>query len=75
MGFGAAPREAARGGAEGVIQRGLVDAVQSCGLPIIDALSRHVADARVPVRGVVPGKQYLAVGACVLDAVKVCGEG
>ena len=43
-------------------------------LAVMDAARRHVADARVPVLGVVPGEEGLAVGAGVGEAAEARGE-
>ena len=43
-------------------------------MTVVHAVRRHVADARVPVRGVVPGEEGLAVRARVLDAAEARRE-
>src|SRR5258706_8707341 len=44
------------------------------GVPPVHAVRSHVADARVTMLGVVPSKEGLAVGACILDATEALGE-
>ena len=67
MGFRTAPLEADRCGEECDIESGLTHAAQLLGMTVVDAVRRHVADARVPVHGVVPSEEGLAVGPSVLD--------
>jgi hypothetical protein len=74
MGFRAASLEAVRRGVECVIECGLAHAAQPLGLAVVNAVRRHVAKVRVPVRGVVPSEESLAVGPCVLDAAETCRE-
>jgi hypothetical protein len=71
---GRCPLEAARRCAERVIQHGLAHATQLLGQPVVNAVQRHVADARVPVHRVVPKEEGWAVGPCVLDATKALRE-
>lgn len=52
------------------IQRGLTRIAQGCSLTVVHRLRRYVADARVPVLGVVPSEERLAVGSGVLDAAE-----
>lgn len=51
-------------------QRGLTRIAQGCSLTVVHRLRRYAADARVPVLGVVPSEERLAVGAGVLDLAK-----
>ena len=47
---------------ERAIERGLANLSQRLGVPVMDAIGRHVADARMPVLRVIPGEEGPAVG-------------
>ena len=54
MGFRAAAFEAVRRGEERLIEHSLAHAAQLLGLAVVNVVRRHVTDARVPARSVVP---------------------
>ena len=56
------------------VQAGLSGDQQCIGAPVVNGVWRHVADPRMAVHGFVPGKERLAVRACVLDATKASRE-
>jgi hypothetical protein len=52
------------------IERGLANLSQRLGVPVMHAVRRHVADARMPVLRVVPSEEGPAVGPRILDATE-----
>jgi len=70
MRFGAAVPEAVWRGAQCPIEHSLVHAAQLLGQPAANAVRRCLADDRVPVRGVLPSKEGLAGGPCILDVAE-----
>ena len=56
------------------IQTGLTGRYQVHRQTMVNAVSRHVCNATVAVLVVVPGKEGLAMSACVFDAAKALGE-
>ena len=74
MGLRATALEALGRGNEGAVQGCLAEFAQCLSVAVMHGLRRHVADARVPVRRVVPGEERLAVRAGVYDAAEARGE-
>ena len=58
------------GGVEHVSARG----VDGVGLVVVNHFRGEQSQARVPVLGVVPGKEVLAERTCLLDAVEASGK-
>ena len=74
MGLRATAFEAVGPGQECGIEGAGPGFAQRLGMPVVDALRGHVADARVAMLVVVPGEEHAAMGTRILDAAETRGE-
>ena len=66
--------EALRVGLEGGVEGFLALGVDGFGLPVVDLVGGHQADADVVVIAVIPIEEAAAEGLCVLDAAETLGK-
>ena len=74
MGLGLLALEAVWVSQKGVIEGGLPSGMDGLSRAVVDAVRGHVADARVLMLVVVPGKELLTEGACIGQATKARRE-